>query len=111
MRGLNEAVFNKRKVCNILQNIGDQVDPRLSKDSEKREKLAQEFVLYLQQTTGGDYSVPEDTDLFSYWSCQSEIQFQSTTLHRKVAMFVFFVSSEFDLMTTGYEKRKSAEDN
>lgn len=91
MRGLNQAVFNKRKVYNFLQNIADQVDPGLSKDSGKREKLARKFVLYLQQITDGEYSVSQTTDLFSYWSCQSEIEFQSATFLRKVAMFVFSV--------------------
>lgn len=89
MKGLNTANFDKRKVYNILQNVADKVDPQISRNAEKRNSLAREFVLYLQEISNESYSPPEHTDPFAYWSCHSELDLKSVSQLRQVAMFVF----------------------
>jgi len=81
--------ISKRKAYNMLQKLADRIDPNTSKDVEKRTTLAREFVLYLQHIEDDEFNPSDNSDPFLYWSCQSEIDLESVSVLRDIALFVF----------------------
>lgn len=84
MRGLKSPEFNRRKVYNILQTVAQKFDPSIAENISRKTTLRREFVEYLQLISDANFTSPKNP--FIYWSCQSDLDFDSNSDLKKIAL-------------------------